>query len=174
MANSHLHVSSSLSGLKAPVARPAIAPKRAVATRRRSRQRGVTLIEMMVVVVIIALFVAVVGPRLFSNVDKAKVTAARQQIANFSTALGGYKLDVGVFPSTEQGLKALRVRPEGVANWNGPYLPQEVPTDPWNNAYVYKFPGENGTDEPDIISLGADGQPGGENYNADILSWKSK
>jgi general secretion pathway protein G len=89
------------------------------------------------------------------------------------TAIGTYKLDTSLFPTTEQGLNALRVRPEGVNGWNGPYLPQEVPTDPWGRPFVYKFPGDHG-DEPDIISLGADGQPGGEDINEDIVSWRSK
>jgi general secretion pathway protein G len=139
--------------------------------KKRSAQSGVTLIELMVVVTIIALFVALVGPSLFKNVDKSKVTAAKSQIESFMTALGTYKLDVGVYPSTEQGLQALRVKPGDVANWNGPYLPKEIPQDPWQHPYVYKYPGEHG-DEPDIISYGLDGQPGGEALNADIVSWK--
>jgi len=137
----------------------------------RARQSGVTLIELMVVVTIIALFVALVGPSLFKNVDKSKVTAAKAQLEQFMTALGTYKLDVGTFPTTEQGLQALRVKPGDVQNWNGPYIPKEVPQDPWQHPYVYKYPGEHG-DEPDIISYGLDGQPGGEGLNADIVSWK--
>jgi general secretion pathway protein G len=89
------------------------------------------------------------------------------------TALGAYKLDTGLFPTTEQGLQGLRVKPQGVNQWEGPYLPQEIPVDPWARPYVYKYPGEHG-DEPDIISYGADGQPGGEGINGDILSWKSQ
>jgi general secretion pathway protein G len=136
-------------------------------------QAGVTLIEMMVVVTIIALFVALVAPKLFKQADKAKITAARAQMNNFMTALGAYKLDTSTFPTTEQGLAALRVRPGDMPLWNGPYLPQDVPVDPWGRAYVYKYPGEHG-DEPEIVSLGADGQPGGEDINADIVSWKSQ
>ena len=142
-------------------------------TRRRRSQAGVTLIEMMVVVTIIALFVALVAPKLFKQADKAKVTAARAQMNNFMTALGAYKLDTSTFPTTEMGLAALRVRPANMPLWNGPYLPQDVPLDPWGRAYVYRFPGENG-DEPEIASLGADGQPGGEGIDADVLSWKSQ
>jgi general secretion pathway protein G len=139
---------------------------------RRDRARsGVTLIELMVVVTIIALFVALVGPALFKNVDKSKVTAAKSQIESFMTALGTYKLDVGTYPPTEQGLQALRVKPGEAVNWNGPYLPKDVPMDPWQHPYVYKYPGEHG-DEPDIISYGLDGQPGGEGLNADVVSWK--
>ena len=141
-------------------------------TRRRS-QAGITLIEMLVVVTIIALFAALVGPRLFSNVDKAKRTQVRAQINSFMTALGSYKLDTGDFPRTEAGLNALRVKPENVNQWAGPYLPQDVPTDPWDHPYLYKFPGDHG-DEPDIVSTGADGQPGGEGNNADIVSWSNK
>jgi general secretion pathway protein G len=78
-----------------------------------------------------------------------------------------------MFPTTEQGLQALRARPDGLAQWDGPYLPQEIPLDPWARAYLYKYPGEHG-DEPDIISLGTDGQPEGEGINADIVSWKNR
>jgi general secretion pathway protein G len=141
--------------------------------RNRNRSRaGVTLIEMLVVVTIIGLFVALVGPMLFKRADEARVTAAKAQIANFMTALGAYKLDTGNFPTTEQGLQALRVRPADVLQWNGPYLPQDVPKDQWGHDFVYRFPGEHGNDEPDILSLGRDGQPGGEGYDADIASWK--
>lgn len=137
------------------------------------RQAGVTLIEMLVVVTIIALFAALVAPRMLRRSDTARITAARAQINSFMTALGAYKLDTGLFPTTEQGLQALRVKPQGVNQWEGPYLPQEIPVDPWTRPYVYKYPGEHG-DEPDIISYGADGQPGGEGINGDILSWKSQ
>ena len=140
---------------------------------RRNRQAGVTLIEMLVVLMIIGLFVALVGPRMFRKADTARITAARAQINSFMTALGAYKLDTGMFPTTEQGLQALRDRPAGRTQWDGPYLPQEIPVDPWARPYVYKFPGEHG-DEPDIISYGADGQPGGDGLNADIVSWKSQ
>jgi general secretion pathway protein G len=148
------------------------------ATRREKnvverRRAGVTLIEMLVVVTIIALFAAVVAPRMLKRTDIARVTAARTQINAFMTALGTYKLDTGMFPTTEMGLQALRVKPPDVAQWNGPYLPQEIPLDPWGRPYVYKYPGEHG-DEPDVISYGADGQPGGESINADVVSWKSQ
>lgn len=144
-----------------------------VAERRRNRQAGITLIEMLVVVTIIALFAGLVVPRMLRRTDTARITAARAQINAFMTALGAYKLDTGTFPTTEQGLQALRVRPEGVTQWQGPYLPQEIPLDPWGRPYVYRYPSEHG-DEPEIISYGADGQPGGEGINADIVSWKSQ
>jgi general secretion pathway protein G len=140
---------------------------------RKPRQAGVTLIEMLVVVTIIALFAAVVGPRMLRRADTARVTAARTQINAFMTALGAYKLDTGLFPTTEQGLQALRTVPSGVLQWSGPYLPQEIPVDPWGRPYLYKYPGEHG-DEPDVISLAADGQPGGEGIAADVVSWKSQ
>jgi general secretion pathway protein G len=142
--------------------------------RNRNRKRGqagVTLIEMLVVVTIIGLFIALVGPKLWSNVDKAKITKAKADIEGLMGALGTYKLDNGNFPSTEQGLAALRVKPGDAPQWNGPYLDKELAKDPWQHDYVYKFPGEHG-DLPDIICLGADGQPGGEGIYADIVSWK--
>ena len=133
--------------------------------------RGFTLIELLVVMVIIGLLGALVVPSLFKHVGKGKITAAKAQIAHFQTALGEYKLEVGTFPSTEEGLQALRTKPVSANHWDGPYLPKEIPPDPWGNPYLYKFPGEHG-DEPDIISYGADGREGGEGENADILSWK--
>jgi general secretion pathway protein G len=141
--------------------------------RRRNRgQAGVTLIEMLVVVVIIGLFVALVAPNLWRNVDKANVTKARAQIDSLMTALGTYKLDTGLFPTTEQGLQALRTKPADAALWNGPYMDKDIPKDPWGHDYIYKFPGDHG-DGPDIICLGQDGQPGGEGFAADIVSWKN-
>ena len=127
---------------------------------RRRTQSGVTLIEMMVVVIIIALFAVLVGPNLFRQADKARVTAAMVAINTIEGALVQYHADNGVFPTQEQGLEALR-----------PYLKKFDPLDPWKHPYVYKYPGEHG-DEPDVMSYGADGQPGGEGVNADIGSWK--
>jgi general secretion pathway protein G len=141
--------------------------------RRRNAQAGVTLIEMLVVMTIIGLFAALVVPSMLKKGDAARVTTARAQIQSFMTALGSYKLDTGTFPTTEQGLKALREKPQDVNQWAGPYLPRDVPRDPWGREYVYKYPGEHG-DEPDVICLGADGAPGGEELNADIVSWKSQ
>jgi general secretion pathway protein G len=140
--------------------------------KRNRRQAGVTLIEMMVVVVIIALFAALVLPRMMGQADKARKTAARAQINAFMTALGSYKLDTGGYPTTEQGLQALRAKPENVNGWQGPYTDKEIDNDPWGHPYLYHFPGEHG-DEPDLVSYGADGQPGGDGTNADIVSWKN-
>jgi general secretion pathway protein G len=140
--------------------------------KRNRRQAGVTLIDMMVVVVIIALFAALVLPRMMGQADKARKTAARAQINAFMTALGSYKLDTGGYPTTEQGLQALRTKPENANGWQGPYTDKEIDNDPWGHPYLYHFPGEHG-DEPDLISYGADGQPGGDGINADIVSWKN-
>jgi general secretion pathway protein G len=140
---------------------------------QKKSERGITLIEMLVVVTIIALFAALVVPRMMGQADRAKRTQARAQIESFMTALGAYHLDTGTYPTTDQGLNALRVKPENQSQWAGPYLPKDIPTDPWAHAYLYKYPGDHG-DEPDIISLGADGQPGGEGNNADIASWTNQ
>ncbi len=143
-------------------------------SRKRNGEAGVTLIEMMVVVIIMGLFAYFVLPKFMGQADKAKKTAARAQISSYGTALSAYKLDVGTYPTTDQGLQALRTQPEGVANWQGPYVEQDIAPDPWGHPYVYRFPGDHGGDEPDLISYGADGQPGGDGNNADIVSWKAQ
>src|SRR5688572_3338385 len=107
-------------------------------TRELRRQAGITLIEMLVVVTIIALFAALVGPRMLKQTDHARVTAARAQIESFMTALGAYKLNTGLYPTTEQGLQALRTPPGNTPQWAGPYLPKEIPKDPWQTPYLYK------------------------------------
>jgi general secretion pathway protein G len=140
---------------------------------RRKAQAGVTLIEMLVVMTIIALFAALVAPNMLKHGDQARVTAARSQIHSFANALGAYKLDTGTYPTTEMGLAALRNKPADLNQWAGPYMEQEIPKDPWGHDYIYKYPGEHG-DAPDIVCLGADGQPGGDQYNADIVSWKNQ
>lgn len=135
--------------------------------RRKRTQAGVTLIEMLVVVTIIALFATLVGPNLFKQGDKARIVTAKTQIGNFEQGLVQYKLSTGIFPTSEQGLQALRVKPANIVQWDGPYLAKDIPMDPWGRPYIYKFPGEHG-DEPDLISLGPDGQPSDD----DIVSWK--
>jgi general secretion pathway protein G len=141
--------------------------------QKRKSQRGVTLIEMLVVVTIISLIVGLVSVNMFKQADKAKRTATRAQIDSFMNALGLYKLDTGSYPPTSVGLQALRVKPETVTNWSGPYMPKDIPDDPWGTPYQYKYPGEHG-DEPDLISLGPDKAPGGEGNDADIVSWSNK
>jgi general secretion pathway protein G len=134
------------------------------------KQHGFTLIELLVVLTILGMLATLVVPRLFKNLEKAKVNTTKAQIAAFETALAAYRLDVGAFPSTEQGMTALRSRPAGVENWDGPYLPKEIPLDPWGRPYLYRSPSEHGDYE--IVSYGGDGREGGEGTNQDIVSWK--
>ena len=138
--------------------------------RIRQKERGFTLIEILVVIIIIGMLAALVGPRLFGKVSMAKQKTAKAQIELFGTALDAFRLDVGKYPTTEEGLKALREKPSGAEGWQGPYLPKEIPLDPWNNAYIYKCPGEHG--EYDLISHGLDRVEGGEGENQDVVSWK--
>jgi len=133
---------------------------------------GFTLTELLIVLVILGLLAALVGPVLYQRINPAKQSVARAQIENFMSALDSYFLDVGSFPTSQQGLAALRTRPEGVAKWNGPYLKKEIPGDSWGNAFVYRAPGRNGGYE--IVSHGADGKEGGEADNADINSWEAQ
>ena len=135
-------------------------------------QRGFTLIELLVVLVIIGLLAALVGPSLYQRISPAKESAARAQIENFATALDGFLVDIGRYPTTQEGLNALRVKPEGTDKWKGPYLKKEIPLDPWGQAYVYRAPGRSGGYE--IVSYGADGREGGDGENADIASWQSQ
>ncbi len=135
------------------------------------RQAGFTLMELLLVLVIVGLLAAVVGPTLYQRIKPAKETAVREQIENFSTALDGFVVDVGRYPSTQEGLNSLRTKPDGIEKWNGPYLKKEIPADPWGNPYQYRSPGRSGGYE--IISYGADGREGGEGENADITSWET-
>lgn len=136
----------------------------------KRRQKGFTLFEVLVVITILGLLAALVGPRLFGKVSGARQKAAKAQIELFGTALDTFRLDVGRYPTTDEGLKALREKPAGVDNWQGPYLPKEIPVDPWQNPYVYRCPGEHG--EYDLISFGLDRVEGGEGENQDIVNWK--
>lgn len=142
--------------------------------RRQSRrpldsQRGFTLIELLVVLAILGMLAALVGPQVLNQLGGAKSKSAGIQIRDFEQALELYKLDVGRFPRTNEGLEALVSQPGGAKGWNGPYLKKdEVPEDPWGNEYVYRSPGQNGA--MDIISYGADGRPGGTGEDADVTN----
>ena len=137
--------------------------------RKLRTNAGITLIELLVVMVIIALFATIVGSRVGRSVDKAKKVAAKSQISEFETQLDQFKLDVGRYPTTDEGLQALRVKPPNATNWDGPYAKKDLPMDPWGRPYVYRFPGQHG--DFDVLSYGADGQEGGDGDNADITSW---
>lgn len=137
---------------------------------RKRKDRGITLIELLVVMVIIAMFATLVGQRLFRNVARARQTTAKAQISEFESVLDTFRLDVGRYPTTEEGLSSLRTRPGNLERWDGPYLRKDVPLDPWGHPYVYRFPGQHG--DFDLLSLGADAQEGGEGENTDIVSWK--
>jgi len=132
-------------------------------------QRGFTLLELLVVMVIIGLLAGYVGPKYFAQIGKSEVKAARAQIDALEKALDQYRLDVGRYPTSENGLAALMKRPPSENRWQGPYLRKEVPADPWGQPYQYVQPGEHG--EFDLFSLGKDGKPGGEGEAADIGNW---
>jgi general secretion pathway protein G len=136
----------------------------------KKKATGFTLIELLIVMVIISLLAALVAPRFFGQEKKAKQRGAKGQIALLESAVDTYRLDVGRYPTTEQGLLSLRERPDGIDKWDGPYLRKELPLDPWGNPYVYESPSEHG--EYAIVSYGADGMPGGEGIDMDIVSWK--
>jgi general secretion pathway protein G len=171
------------SGVRALTTRVAAGPRHSLVAHpgrsrhwRRTRtvvrhQGGFTLIELLVVIIVLGLLVGLVGPRLFGRVGQSKQAAARAQIELLGAALDQYRLDIGGYPNSGQGLESLQRNPN-VPNWNGPYLKKSVPKDPWGNAYKYRCcPGQNG--EYDLWSEGSDGAPGGEGESADITSWES-
>ena len=138
-------------------------------------QRGFTLVEILVVIVIIAVIATLVAPNVFRHVGRARGTTARAQIEMLSGAVEAYRMDNDLFPTTEQGLAALRVAPSTdprPRDWRGPYLRREVPVDPWGRPYLYRSPGVINPDEYDLVSLGRDGREGGTGEDADILGWK--
>ena len=136
---------------------------------------GFTLLEVLVVVAIIGVLAAIVGPSVVQNVGKSRQTTARNQIVMFASALENYRLDIGQYPTTEQGLAALYAKPTLPpipSGWNGPYLLNRPPKDPWGNDYHYRRPGERNPNSYDLFSLGADGQIGGAGENQDIGNWE--
>jgi len=124
---------------------------------------------LLVVMVIIGLLAGIVAPQYFAQLGKSNTKVTRAQIEAFGQALDQFRLDVGQYPTTEQGLAALRLAPQNLARWQGPYLKRDVPNDPWGRAYQYRSPGQHG--DYDLVSLGFDGQPGGEGEAADVVSW---
>jgi len=132
-------------------------------------RKGFTLIELLVVMVILAMLAAIVGPKLFTKVGKGKQSAAKTQIEMLGQALDSYRLDVGHYPNTSEGLNALETNP-GAEGWDGPYLKKKIPNDPWLKPYQYQCPGTHG--DYDLFSYGADGAPGGEGENKDVNSWE--
>ncbi|RJX31091.1 MAG: type II secretion system protein GspG [Desulfurivibrio sp.] len=137
--------------------------------KRRRHQRGFSLMELMIVMVILGLLASLVGPAMFKKLGTAKQKTAKTQIGMLMTALDAYRLDIGHYPSQQEGLESLVVNP-GEDKWDGPYLKKGVPLDPWDSEYYYLNPGEHG--EVDIYSLGADNREGGEKENADVGSWE--
>ncbi|MCY1175292.1 Type II secretion system protein G [compost metagenome] len=133
------------------------------------RQQGFTLLELLVVLVVLGLLAGLVAPKYFNQLGKSEAKVARAQIEGLSKALDLYRLEIGHYPSSEQGLLALTAAPTDETRWAGPYLQKSVPQDPWGRNYIYRSPGENG--EYDLLSMGKDGQPGGEGENAEITNW---
>jgi general secretion pathway protein G len=136
----------------------------------KAAESGFTLVELLVVLVILVLLAGLVAPRVIGYLGSSRTKTAKVQVQSLSTALELYKVDTGRYPTSSEGLKALTAAPPGVPSWNGPYLTKtEVPSDPWGRPYNYRSPGEHGPF--DIVSLGADSQPGGTGENEDIVSW---
>jgi len=140
-------------------------------TNTLRRRSGFTLLELVVVIIVLGLLAGIVAPQIINRLSEAKSTTARTQIEALSVALDGYRLDNGNYPTTEQGLAALRERPTRApapTNWRGPYLRKAVPLDPWRRPYLYRAPGEKNPTAFDLESLGRDGKVGGEGEDADV------
>jgi general secretion pathway protein G len=141
----------------------------------RHKAAGFTLIEMLVVILVLGVLAALVAPNVFRHVGGAKEAAARSQIELFGAALDAYRLDNDAYPTTEQGLEALRREPLSEPrprNWRGPYVRREVPADPWGRPYLYRSPGVANPESYDLLSYGRDGREGGEGEDADVTSWR--
>ncbi|MFQ5353812.1 MAG: type II secretion system major pseudopilin GspG [Thermodesulfobacteriota bacterium] len=145
--------------------------KRTLLSERLGDEKGFTLIEIIVVVIIIGLLATLVAPRFFGKVDQSRVKTTYAQIELLGAALDMYRLDIGDYPSTSEGLEALRTKPARVdRGWDGPYLKKELPVDAWGRDFIYTSPGRHG--DYDLLSYGADAMEGGEGKNSDIVSWK--
>jgi general secretion pathway protein G len=132
----------------------------------RKVNKGFTLLELLVVMVIIGLLAGYVGPRYFEQLGKSEQKVAKAQIEGFGKALDMYRIDIGHYPTSQQGLNSLLIKPNDEPKWRGPYLQKEVPLDPWGKSYIYRAPGQTG--DFDLLSYGKDGQPGGDGDNADV------
>lgn len=154
--------------------RDQFAPKKSEKTMRTTNpQAGLTLVEVIVVLVIIAGVIGLVGPQVFGQLEKSRVQTTRSQIELLATALDTYRLEIGRYPTERQGLVALVEQPEGVPLWNGPYLRKPtLPKDSWGQDYVYVIPADRNGVDYELYSLGADGEPGGEGDDADIGNWQ--
>ncbi len=142
--------------------------KHGAATRAPYRQRGFTLLELLVVILIIGLLTGIVAPRFLGQISRSEVTTARAQLDAIDKALQSYRIDTGRFPTTAQGLKALVTQPSDEPRWRGPYMQGEVPLDPWGTAYQYRTPGQNGKDY-ELLSFGKDRAAGGAGDDADLV-----
>ena len=135
-----------------------------------NRAGGFSLIELLVVIIILGLISALVAPKFFGKVDKAKTKTTKAQIELLGSALDSFRLDNDRYPTTDEGLNALREKPDELKDWDGPYLPKPVPLDPWDRPYLYQSPGEHG--DYDLYSYGRDGVEGGEKTDQDVVSWE--
>ena len=141
---------------------------------RRRKFVGFTLIELMVVILILAILAALVVPRVIGKADQAKVSKAQADLATLSSALQEFRVNCDRYPTTEEGLQALRTAPSDVSSkWKGPYIDKDIPNDPWEHPYHYAYPGQGGKDSYELLSYGGDGQQGGDGLNADIQAGSS-
>ena len=141
-------------------------------TKRKRKEDGFTLIELMVVLVILALLVTAVLPNVVGKSDDAKQTKAKADIAMIESLLDQYYLDLGQYPTSDEGLRVLYFSPDDAdGKWKGPYSKKPIPGDPWDNPYIYESPGTRSSQPYEVWSLGRDGQEGGELYDQDIVSW---
>ncbi|CAN4276372.1 PulG Type II secretory pathway, pseudopilin PulG [Methylophilaceae bacterium] len=136
---------------------------------KRIKNQGFTLLELLVVIVIIGLLASIAAPKLFKQIGKSETKTASAQIESLGLALDQYRIDVGQYPSTEQGLVALYKNPGNVPKWAGSYLKKNIPNDPWGKPYLYKSPGDHG--DYDLFTLGKDGQLGGTEEAEDVVNW---